>query len=297
MSSRNFNPSVRAISRLALQIPEQTKLLECSWPMDSRKCDLARQMKMVSSSVRKDNVEQYEVRSVTNEPPSVEESHKCAIGPEFYTLFKDENDVRTVVEALLDAELRAGTIRPEERDGLYRSISRSIGEDGRRRVRTLMSYAVYFAVGLYFLSDNYGRGEVLNSIPVLDDRLSQLILNLVPLLTSFYLHTVYGERVRSAGFIHILPLAILLTYFLINRVLRSGVVSGPLKTTLVLSVLAAVVISFRLVRSLRITYEECSYRQLNRRVDSGLLVLIAIFGLLVPLVLQGCSYLALPSSS
>jgi hypothetical protein len=255
-------------------------------------------MNLISSSTRRENVERYEVRSITNEPPTHEsESLECAIGPEFYSLFKDEKDVRTIVEALVDAEVKVGNFKVEDRQRLMEDISRTIVEDRNRRGHLLIYYAVYFIVGFYFLSDNYAKGDAFASVPLLEDPISQLILNTLPLLTAFYLHMIYVERVRTGSFIHILPLAILLNVFLINQVIRNGRVTEMMRSVLIISSIAAVVVTFYLIRSLRSTYNECIQRQLNKTTNTGSLILVAIFGILLPLVLQGCTYLALPSST
>jgi len=288
---RNFNPSVRTISKLALQIPDQTRLRECSWPMDPKRCEVAQQMNLITSSSRKENVNRYEVRSITNEP---DEEVECTIGPEFYPLFRDAGDTRTILEALVDAEVRIGSVKPADREKTYNEILETVTNDLKSRGRLLVYYGVYFVVGLFFLIDNYVRGDALISIPGLEDKLSQLILNILPLLTSYYLHLTYNERVRGGGFIHLLPLAILVSYFTINRVIRSGVAGTFNKTLLVGAAATILVVAFYLIMSFRNTYERCSALQTGVRVNSSWLILIAMFGIVIPTVLQGCSYLSIP---
>jgi hypothetical protein len=294
--SRNFNPSIRTIGKLALQIPEQERLKECSWPTNPNKCETAQKINLITSASRKENVDRYEVRSITNEPQESavdKEEAGCTIGPEYYPLFKDDEDVRTLAEALVDAEVRIGNVKTEMRDQMYETIVKTVKEDMMSRGRLLVFYGVYFAVGLFFLIDNYARGTTLASVPVLEDRLSQLVLNTVPLLASFYLHMAYEERVRTGKFLHILPLAILISYFVMNMILRAGRVSGVSKTVLVVLALTVLIISFYLVMSLRTTYVRCSARQTGGGVNSSWLVVVAMFGVILPTVLQGFSYLSI----
>ena len=292
---KNFNPSVRRFTRLALQVPLPKELPECSWPKSPENCTIGNRRKLVAEIPKPDR---YEVRSIETDyrggggggNDSQKEDDECALGPEFHGLFRNEQDIRTVAEALVDAEINIGNLPIDQRRKAMEDIEKTIKGDIGRRSNILMSYAVYFVIAGFVLIYNYQNSSVANGIPLLEDKVVQLVFGLAPLIFTFYLHNVYGERVRSGTIIHLLPISILATLIIYLRCLQDGFVSNGHRLSLILASLVSLAIVFYLIFKLRTTYEMCSKHQLNRKLDSSQLVLIAVFGVMFPLVVQFLTY-------
>jgi len=288
---RNFNPTIRRFTKTALQVPLLKELPECSWPESPENCTLGSRRKLVAEIPKPDR---YEVRSIETEYRAKEEiqkeSDECAIGPEYHGLFRNEQDIRTVAEALVDVEINIGNLSSEQRLSALEDIEKTIKGDIGRRSTILMTYAVYFVVAGIVLIYNYQNSNVASGIPFLEDKVLQLVFGLVPLIFTFYLHNLYGERVRSGTIIHLLPISILATLIIYLRCLQDGFVSNGHRMVLMATSLISLALVFYLIFKLRTTYEMCSKHQLNRKLDSSQLVLIAIFGIMIPLIIQFLTY-------
>lgn len=265
---RNLNPAVRRITRSVLKFPPLKELPECSWPKGQGECLLSKRRGDTAKLIP----ESYEVRSVGRESEAME-SNECAIGPEFYGLFRNEEDVRTVAEALVDAEVHLGKLTKEDRSKVVKQIEETIKGDLRGRSMILYSYASYFVLGGFLLYQLAGNSRVTDEASFLENTFSQLVLGILPLITSFYLHNIYGERVRKSQLLHLLPISILLSYVLRDTSL------------FLLTTALTIVLTIYVISKFRTTYVTCSMHQLNRQLDSRPVVLIAIFGIVVPSVL------------
>jgi len=289
---RNFNPSVRRFTRSALQVPLIKELPECSWPKSPEECTLGARRKLISELPKQE--ERYEVRSIEmdykQQQQEEEESEECALGPEYHGLFRNEQDIRTVAEALVDAEINIGKLPVEQRLKALENIEKTIKGDIGRRSTILMSYAVYFVIAGIILVYNYQNSNVASGIPFLEDKVLQLVFGIVPLIFTFFLHNIYGERVRSGVIIHLLPISILVTLGLYARCIQDGYVSNGHGRMLMLTSLISVALVIYLIFKLRTTYEMCSRYQLNRRLNGSQLVLIAVFGVMIPLIVQFATY-------
>lgn len=284
--SRNFNPSVRKISRLALEIPPSAILPECSWPKSPKNCTIGERRKFVSSKTLEEK-ERYQVRSISSYEDIVKvENPECAIGPEYHGVFNDSNDIRTMAEALADLEEKFGGIMSmEERRRIVVDIEKTIKTDIGRRSQILLSNAVYFIISIYFLIHNIQNGTITTSVPVIENKLMFTILNIIPLLSSFYLHQIYGDRVRSGAVFHLIPLGIVASFAILTWMNTDGAVKDSTRNLYSLSLTIAGAVTFFLIFKLRTTYEICSKQQLGGKLDSSRYVVTAIVGILLPLIL------------
>ena len=286
--SRNFNPSVRKISRLALEIPPSAILPECNWPKSPKNCTIGERRKLVTSQTLEEK-ERYQVRSISSyeELASVKtENPECAIGPEYHGLFNDSGDIRTLAEALADLEEKVGGITSkEERQRIIKDVEQSIKMDIGRRSQILLTNAVYFIIAMYLLIYNHQNGSITTSLPVIDNKFMFMLINVIPLLTSFYLHQIYGDRVRSGAIFHLIPLSILISYVIYTRMIVEGGVKDLTKTFYSISLVGGAAVTFFLIYKLRTTYEICSKHQLGSKLNSSLYVTLAIVGILIPLTI------------
>lgn len=291
-SRRNFNPAVRTLLRKKLDIPQFETIPECSWPQRAEDCKLSIGKNLISSSVKRES-NKYEVRSISNIP----EPNECAIGPEFHGLFENEQDTRSLLEALVDAEVKLGNVNKNEKGRILKDIGEVIKDDITRRRYLLLIYVVYFIVSGFLLSYNYQNFVNVEDLGLFNDRNILLALYLVPLLTIFFLHNKFGERVRTGNIFHVIPLALIGLYILQMRIYQDGVVTSGHRLVQILVGLVAIVLSVYLLMRFRTIFENCSAYQLNHRIDSTVYLVVGTLGLLAPLLILSGVYLTLINTS
>lgn len=282
---RNFNPSVRTLLKKNLDIPVYEPLSECSWPQREEDCKLSIGKKLISSSGKR-QTNKYEVRSISNTP----EPDECAIGPEFHGLFDNDKDTRTLLEAIIDSEIKIGNIKQSQREETLRDISQVISNDISRRKYLLLAYVVYFIIAGFILNFNYQNFVNVDPGMIFNNRMTLLILYLLPMITVFFLHIKFGERVRSESWFHVIPLVLLIIYGLQARIYQDGVLTPGHRLVQIVMSLVAIGISIYLLMRFRTIFETCSKYQLNRRLSGNGYVIFGFLGLVVPLLLLNGMY-------
>lgn len=281
---RNFNPQIRQLTKLALQLPPEAPLPDCSWPTRAEDCDLNKKNNLIQSSKVSSLVKRYEIRS----PPL--ERNECAIGPEFYNILKNNKDLRTISEALADIETKAGTIPKDARKEFIDNVEGIVKEDMQRRTNVILLYVVYFTLTLILLSYQIQKASSLVTISGLDNYVITIILNVIPLALSFVLHSRFAERVRNSTLIHLLPIFLIVSIVAYNQCLEAGSASTLNKTILVGSTIGALVFGSYLILSFRGVFKDCIIKQRNVNFDPTLVTGIGIAGILLPIVLLLVGY-------
>ena len=280
---RNFNPQIRQLTRLALQLPPEAPLPDCSWPTRAEDCDLNKRNNLIESSNISTLVERFEIRSPV-------ERNECAIGPEFYNILKNNKDLRTVSEALAEIETKAGTIPKEARKDFIHKVEHIVKEDMQRRTNVIFLYVGYFTLSLILLSYQIQKGSSLITTPVINNYILSIALTVIPLIVSFILHSRFAERVRNSTLIHLLPIFLLVSIVAYNQCLEAGSASAFNKSILVGSIIGALLVGGYLIVSFRGVFRDCAVRQMNKNFDPTMMTLTGLMGITLPLVLLLIGY-------
>jgi hypothetical protein len=281
--NRNFNPQIRQLTRLALQLPPETPLPDCSWPTRAEECDLNKRNNLIESSNISTLVERFEIRSPV-------ERNECAIGPEFYNILKNTKDLRTVSEALADIETQAGTIPKEARKEFIHKVEGIVKEDMQRRTNVILLYVGYFTLSLIFLSYQIQKASSLVTISGLNNYILTIALTVIPLIVSFVLHTRFAERVRNSTLIHLLPILLLVSIVAYNQCLEAGSADTLNKTILVGAIGGALLVGGYLIMSFRGVFRDCAIRQRNVNFDPTTVTGFGLVGIILPIVLLLVGY-------
>jgi hypothetical protein len=95
---------------------------------------------------------------------------------------------------------------------------------------------------------------------------------------------MYSERVSQSMFIHLIPVLLLISYGLYSWSLQNtSSVASLGRAVMYLAVIAAIVLSVKLIADFRSVFSNCVSQQLGRPRSSDTNVLLAIFGLILPL--------------
>lgn len=283
--SRPFNPQIRKLTRLVLEIPPEKALPDCSWPKRSEECSLAKGTLIDSRVSTRNN--QYEVRSI-------EERKECAIGPEILSALKNPLYMKKVSEMLADIEVQAGTIPPERKESFMKDLKTLVDKDIQTRSQTLIYYFIYIIISFFLLGYHNMQSPVKSPLPIFGNQVIFTLVNIVPLVAIYFLHSVFLDRVRSGTYFHIIPLALLVSYALYARILQEGTVNTTIKYLTILSVIIAIVGSIYLLFSFQGIYSDCYRLQRNTsNVSLTPLYIGVVGGLIIPLILITSTYLAL----
>ena len=262
---RRFHPQIRKLTRLVLEIPPEKPLPDCSWPQSSKTCDLKTPQLIQSDSLFQE--ESYEVRSV-------DERRECTLGPEIMGALMNPKDRRTVLERLADLEMSNAPSEYKDRDEFIKGVEKDILGEMSRRSQLIYFYIVYFTIGLLLLTyQNQKTGSF-----------SLTLISVIPLIAIFFLHNMYSERVSQSMFIHLIPVLLLISYGLYSWSLQNtSSVASLGRAVMYLAVIAAIVLSVKLIADFRSVFSNCVSQQLGRPRSSDRNVLLSIFGLILPL--------------
>ena len=113
-----------------------------------------------------------------------------------------------------------------------------------------------------------------------------MLTNLIPLITIYFLHNLYAERVVDSGFVHLIPILLLVSYGLHTWTLQPGQeTSLPQRTLLWVVILATLLISIKLLFSFRDVYTTCLNEQRGTQISGLKFMMTGILGLILPLVI------------
>jgi hypothetical protein len=283
--SRPFNPQIRKLTRLVLEIPPEAPLPDCSWPKRSEECSLGKGNLIDSRvSTRKD---QYEVRSIN-------ERNECAIGPEILSALKNPQNLKKVSEMLADIEIQAGNVPLERREFFMKELKTLVDKDIQTRSQTLIYYFIYLIISFFLLGYHNMQTPVKSPLPIVGNQAVFTLINIVPLVAIYYLHNMFLDRVRTGTYFHIIPLALLVSYALYARILQEGSVNTTIKYLTILSVIIAIMGSIYLLFSFQGIYSDCYRSQTNTSTLSLTPLYLGVAGgLILPLILIMSTYLAL----
>lgn len=282
---RRFNPQIRKLTRLVLEIPPEVPLPECSWPKRSEEC--SKEKATLIDSRLTSRQERYEVRSL-------DERKECAIGPEILSALKNPVHLKKVSEMLADIEVQAGTLTPNSKPGFMKELTTLVEGDISTRSQTMIYYLIYVVIAFFLLGYQTTKPPIPDPLPVVGNSVVFTILNILPLVSIYYLHSVFIDRVRTGSYVHVIPLALLVSYSLYTSIVHQGTVSWLKKYLLAITLLIALVCSVYLVMSFRGVYSDCYKVQRNvDEVPLTPLYLVAVGGLIIPIGLILVIYLAL----
>lgn len=271
--SRPFNPQIRKLTRLVLEIPPEAPLPDCSWPLNNRHCDL-KSSRLIESGMNPETDERYEVRSI-------DDRRECSLGPEVINALKNPRYRMTILERLADMEIQMNSLPEMDRDSFVNQVDGDIQIEMNRRSRIIFSYFIYFTIALIFLTDHSRRT---NSWPT-------VIISIVPLLTMFFLHQMYSERVANSTFVHLIPILLLVSFALFSWTMDAGGTPMLAKPALGLSILITLFFSIKLVIGFRDIYSMCASQQRGMAVDVTKYITLGILGLIIPVIVLLSLYL------
>jgi hypothetical protein len=271
--SRPFNPQIRKLTRLVLEIPPEAPLPDCSWPLNNKECDL-KSSRLIESSMNPETDERYEVRSI-------DDRKECSLGPEVINALKNPGYRATILERLADMEIEMNNLPALERGSFVKKVDEDIQTEMNRRSRIIFSYFIYFTIALLFLTDHSRKT---NSWPI-------VIISIVPLITMFFLHQMYSERVANSTFVHLIPILLLVSFGLFSWTMDAGGSPMLSKPVLGLSILITVFFSIKLVMGFRDIYSMCASQQRGMAVDVTKYITLGVLGLIIPMIILLSLYL------
>lgn len=288
-SVRQLNPFVRDYTRRAMKIPVFDTIEGCSWPGGA--CETRVRKQLIESSVSGetflDQSREYSLKSLDNLPRIYrDESEQCAVGPEFQNLFTSQKEIRTVADAFTEWIAKSTSMTRERKLEFSEKIAKMLKEDIQRRTRTLGSYVLYFSIALLLLLQQYAQSANLPSPPLFGSPFLLTVVFLVPLISTFYLHTLYSERLRNAGILHTIPILLLVTYAAYSIMVRQGSISSVWKYVMTISQVLILVLILYVFLYFRAIYDNCHRLQTGSKTEHpnpiGLLLLGSI---VIPVVL------------
>jgi hypothetical protein len=273
-----LNGFVREFTRRAIKIPPLQSIQGCDW-VDGGECEtVSVREKLIQSGDTLQKKLKYSLRSIDEIKKIPNDNAFCSIGPEFQRILKDPEEIKTVAEAF--ATWTGRDLSKSERTKFVTSLEKIISEDIRRRGFTIGLYVLYFTIALPLLVQQYTGWR---NVPGLQYPLAMLSLLLLPLITSFYIHALFAERLRTSGILHILPLIILVGLVVYSVIVASGP-TPILKTALAISQWVLVLAAVYGLVYIRRQYEECRILQSGGAYNSHKIILWGIVGLVIPAV-------------
>lgn len=279
-SVRQLNPFIREFVRKGIKIPVLNPIEGCSWPGGS--CETRIQKHLIESSSGEtllERVQKYSLKSLDDMPKRLrEDPQRCTLGPEFQNLISHPTELKTLADAFLEWVGSTEKMTRAQKTEYSREIVKRLESDIRQRTWTLLSYILYFSITLFLLLQQVRQGSNLPAPPAIGSSAGLLVAFLIPMISGFYLQTLYSERLRGTGFLHLLPILLLTTYAAYSIMLSQGTVSSVWKYSMFLTQIAVLGITFYTFYYTRRLYDDCLQIQTGGAQPKPMVVTLLIFG-------------------
>lgn len=293
-TSKKMNTFIREFTRRAIKIPSLKPIEGCDWPNPDEECD-SRNRKVLIESSSGESLEKalrYSLKSLDKikEPKLNEDREYCSIGPEFQRLIRDPKEIVNITRAFSIWSGASKQLNGMEKKQFLNKISGMVTDDIQRRMITIGLYVFYFTIALVLLVHQFGMRGNLPAPPILQSPLILLSLFLLPLLTSFYIHVLYADRLRNSHILHILPLSILLTYVCYSIMIGRSAVEPLWKYLMMVSQAVTLILGIVIITFFRGYYDECHRIQTgSKNTDSTRLFILGGLGIILPVALTFAS--------